>query len=241
MKPPIDGGTVLITGASSGIGLAIAKQLAGRAKALVLVARRRERLEALADELRAAHGGLRVFVHACDLSDRSALDPLVDEVERETGGVDILVNNAGFGDMGVFDLTHWPKNESMLNVNIFALTYLTHRLARPMVARGRGGILNVGSTYGLSFTPGYATYIGTKHFVAGFSESLRADLAGTGVAVTQLCPGPVKPSFSRCPGISRPLTCRGSSRSRPSAARGTRSAVSNAGARASSPAGSSAS
>jgi hypothetical protein len=193
---PIDQGVVVVTGASSGIGRELAAQIAGRARALALVARRKDRLEALRGELAARHPALRVLVFACDVTDRAEVDATLDAVKREAGDVDVLINNAGFGDLGVFDLTEWRRIDQMIALNVTSLAYLTHRVVGPMVARGRGGILQVSSGFGLTFMPGMAAYVGTKHFVTGFTESLRLDLAGTGVRVTQICPGPVATEFA---------------------------------------------
>ncbi len=195
MRLELDGSVALVTGASSGIGDALARQLAGRVRAIALVARREQRLEKLAEELREAHPDLFVTVHVCDLTDRQAVDAMLEEVERQHGVVDILINNAGFGDMGMFDLAPWDKTERMIALNITALTYLTHRLAGPMVEQGRGGILMVSSGFGLTFMPGFSVYVGSKHFVTGFTESLRLDLASMGVVVSQVCPGPVATEF----------------------------------------------
>lgn len=193
---PFDQGVVLITGASSGIGWELARQLASRAKGIALVARRRDRLETLRAELLAAAPALRVSAHACDLTSPPDVDAMLAEVRSEHGAVDVLVNNAGFGDLGVFDRCSWEKTRRMIDTNVTALTYLTHALVGSMVARGRGGILNVSSGFGLNFGPGMAAYIGTKHYVTGFTEGLRLDLAGTGVVVTQICPGPVATEFA---------------------------------------------
>lgn len=195
MRPPIDGGTVLITGASSGIGRAMALLLAPRARTLVLVARRKDRLEALRDELLRGRPELKVVLAPCDLGDRGQTDAMLDAVAAQAGDVDVLINNAGFGDLGVFDLADWGKTERMIGLNVTSLAYLTHRLVQPMVKRGRGGILNISSGWGLTFAPGLSAYIGTKHFVTSFTEALRLDLAGTGVVVTQSCPGPVPTEF----------------------------------------------
>ncbi|MCL4235731.1 MAG: SDR family oxidoreductase [Deltaproteobacteria bacterium] len=195
MKKPIDGGTVLVTGASSGIGREVARQIAPRAKALILVARRQAQLDDLAAELRAANPKLDVGVFAVDVTDRDALARMADDVDARFGGVDVLVNNAGVGDFGCFDLAAWEKMEFMIELNVRALAFLTHRFVRGMVARRRGAILNISSSYGLTFNPGFAGYIGTKYFVTGFSEALGLDLAGTGVTVTQACPGPVESEF----------------------------------------------
>lgn len=195
MRPPIDGATILITGASSGIGREMALQLARRAGALVLVARRTERLEQLRDELIAANSELQVSVQGCDLGDGEATDRMLAAVDQEVGQVDVLVNNAGFGDVELFERTTWDKLEQMIRVNVVALARLTHRLVGPMLERGRGGVLNVSSGFGLTYLPATAVYAATKHFVTCFSEVLRMELRGTGVVVSQLCPGPVATEF----------------------------------------------
>nr|MCH9687639.1 SDR family NAD(P)-dependent oxidoreductase [Deltaproteobacteria bacterium] len=191
--PPLDG-DILITGASSGIGEAIARQLAGRARRLVLVARRENRLQALASELQAARSGLTVEVRCCDLVDPAARQQLLDALSADAP-IDVLVNNAGFGDQSLFERTRWDKLDRMVALNIAALTHLTHQLVPGMVERGRGGVLNVSSGFGLSWMPGLAVYIGTKHYVTGFTETLRAEVMGQGVAVSQVCPGPVITEF----------------------------------------------
>jgi uncharacterized protein len=199
MRPPIDGGVALVTGASSGIGQEIARQLSPRAGAIILVARRRERLEKLADELRRHTEKLIVEVQVCDLTDRVALTALADDVLSRYD-VDILVNCAGLGDVGMFDLASWDKTEYMIELNTRALTYLTHRFVAPMVARKRGGILMMSSGFGLTFMPAFAAYVGTKHYVSGFSECLRLELRHTGVVVTHVCPGPVATEFYKVAG-----------------------------------------
>ena len=195
MRAPLAESVALVTGASSGIGAEIARLLAKRVRHLVLVARRKERLDKLADELRS--DDLEVTVQPCDLTDRAALEGMLDAVQANVGTVDILVNSAGFGDMGMFDLADWGKTERMIDVNVTALCYLTHRLVGPMVAQRRGGVLMISSGFGLAFLPGFAGYIGTKHFVTGFTESLRLDVKSRGVVVTQVCPGPVATEFEQ--------------------------------------------
>lgn len=195
MVSPIDGGTILITGASSGIGRCIAEQIGRRAKMLVLVARRKDRLDELAKVLVGRHPTLEVETFSCDVSDRAALDDFIQEVRDKVGDVDVLINNAGLGDMSVFDRSALKKQQFMIDVNISALVRLTHAFLPGMIARARGAVLMIGSGFGLGYMPGVATYVATKHFVHGFSESLHTELAGTGVHVAQVCPGPVATEF----------------------------------------------
>ena len=200
MRPPLDRSTILITGASSGIGLELARQLAPRAGGLILVARRTERLEALRTELVGRRPDLVVSVQTCDLGDRAATDAMLARVEAEVGSIDVLINNAGMGDMGLFELADWDKVARMLELNVVALTHLTHRLLGGMSARGRGGVLQVSSGFGLEFLPGFAAYVGTKHYVTGFTEALGIEARGRGVVVSQLCPGPVATEFEELAG-----------------------------------------
>lgn len=195
MRPPLEG-VVLVTGASSGIGEALARELAPRCRVLVLVARRRRELEALAAALQAQHPKLRVQVESCDLVEQAQVDAMLASVLKSCGQIDVLVNNAGFGDMTLFDRADWERTSRMIELNVRALTYLTHQVLGPMVERQSGGILNISSSFGMAFTPGFAAYIATKHYVTGFTEALRLDLEGTGVVVTQSCPGPVATEFA---------------------------------------------
>jgi uncharacterized protein len=191
---------VLLTGASSGIGYAMAGQLASEAKILVLVARRRARLEALADELRSAHPGLECVVAPCDLSDAEATEALLADLLPRLGRVDVLINNAGFGDIGLFENAEPDKLSRMIAVNCVALTRLCALLSPSMIAAGEGAILNISSGFGLTFTPGVAVYAGTKHYVTAFTEALRQELRGHGIVVTQSCPGPVATEFESVSG-----------------------------------------
>lgn len=193
-------GAVLITGASSGIGRELALEFGARAATLVLVARRLDRLEKLRAELLSHHPGLKVIVLAADLSDEHAVERLLTQVSEQAGAVDVLVNNAGLGESALFDRSDWTRTRQILRTNIFAMAQLASALAPGMVKRGRGGVLNIGSGAGLTVMPNAAAYSGSKYFVAGFSEALRADLAGTGVTVTQVCPGPVDSEFDQVSG-----------------------------------------
>jgi len=188
-----DGATVVVTGASSGLGEEFARQLAARAGRLILVARRGERLEALRAELVAARPELRVECRAVDLADEAAREALGRELAAE--GADGLINNAGLGDIGKFASAEEEKIAAMLEVNIAALTTLTRAVLPGMRRRGRGAILNVSSLSAVLPLPRLAVYAATKAYVSSFTESLRAELRGTGVRVTAVCPGPVDTEF----------------------------------------------
>jgi len=203
-RPPIDGGTVLITGASSGIGLELARELAPRVRSLVVVARRVERLEGLKDELSATHPGLVVRAEPCDLSDPDAVDALSGGLLDDFGAVDVLVNNAGAGLQGLYEKSEWDRVYGLIRLNVVALALLTRRLTPAMVARRGGGVLNINSGAGVAIMPGMAAYVGTKHFVTGFTETLRAELDGTGVVVSQALPGPVATGFDEAANIGPP-------------------------------------
>ncbi len=194
MKCVLDGTVAMVTGASSGLGEAFARQLASRARVLILVARREERLQTIASELGAAHD-CTVEVRPCDLANIDAIDELVEQVLAEHGSVDVLINNAGMGDLALFADASRDKLHAMIAVNVVGLTRLTHGLIPAMCAQGRGGILNVSSVAGLFWSSAYAVYSGTKYFVTAFTESLRAEFIDKGVVVTGLYPGPVATEF----------------------------------------------
>lgn len=199
--PPIDGGTVLVTGASAGIGQAIARQVAGRARGLVLVARREDRLAELADRLRSRHPTLDVRVMAADLGEREQRVALLDRLSAESIAVDVLVNAAGFGDQAEFVDADRAKLMAMIELNVVALVHMSRALIGGMLARGRGGILNIGSTNGIAPQPRMAVYSATKHFVTALSETLRVELRSTPVHITLVCPGPVLTEFNRTAGF----------------------------------------
>lgn len=200
MRPPIDGGTIVVTGASSGIGREFAIQLAGRAATLVLIARRAERLEELRRHLTSLYPQLRVVVIPSDLSDEAQVERALTDLRNQVGDVDVLVNNAGVGYSALFDQASWPRAHALLSTNVLATVRFSAALVPGMVARGRGGVLNVGSGAGMTMMPSAAVYSASKHFIDGFSEGLRADLTGTGVVVTQVCPGPVDSGFDEAAG-----------------------------------------
>jgi uncharacterized protein len=192
----LEGSSALITGASAGIGREFARQLAGRAGSLVLIARRQERLEELRDELTKRNPTLNVQIRVTDLSDDRAVIDLCDWLEREKIAVDLLINNAGLGDLGLFATSELQRVREMMAVNVVALTILTRLLLPNMLARKRGAILNVSSSACFLPIAGFGVYAASKAYVTNFSEAIRAELRGTGVTVTSLCPGPVHTEFT---------------------------------------------
>jgi uncharacterized protein len=192
----LSGSRVLITGASAGIGHEFARQLAPVAKQLILVARREERLESLANELRTKHPSLEINNQVIDLSDRSQLRSLTRSLESSEVQIDLLINNAGLGDLGRFATGDAEKLDQIVQVNIHALTLLTRAALPQMIARKRGAVLNVSSCAGFLPIPEFAVYAASKAYVTSFTEALRAELCGTGVSASALCPGPVHTEFT---------------------------------------------
>jgi len=192
----IDNCSALITGASAGIGREFARQLAGRAGSVVLVARRRERLEQLHNELTKSNPNLNVHVYDVDLADKAQVDALIDSLARDKIDIDLLINNAGLGDSGPFATSDPERIDQIIQVNMSALTLLTRKLLPPMIARKRGAILNVSSSAGFLPIPGFAIYAASKAYVTSFSEAIFSELRGTGVSVCALCPGPVHTEFN---------------------------------------------
>jgi len=198
---PDPASTCLVTGASSGIGAEIARQLARRGHGVTLVARRLEKLEALARELATTHQ-IRAEVVAADLADegsRAALPEIIDERELV---VDILVNNAGFTTVGPVAGADRRKEIAMVRTNVEAVVDLCTIFTGPMAQRGRGCVLNTASTAAFQPLPGQAGYGATKAFVLSYSHALRAELHPQGVSVTALCPGPVKTGFGEAAGLT---------------------------------------
>lgn len=186
--------TVLVTGASSGIGLELAKCFAADRSDLVLVARRADRMEALAKELEGKHG-ITARVVAKDLTRPEAPAELFESLKNRGVHVDVLVNNAGFGLQGKFFELDPRRQLDMIQLNVLALTELSRLFLPPMIARRKGGVLNVGSTAGFQPGPNLAVYYATKAFVLSFTEAIAEELKGTGVHATILCPGPTHTEF----------------------------------------------
>ncbi|HVA59487.1 MAG TPA: SDR family oxidoreductase [Mycobacteriales bacterium] len=200
LPTPAPDRTCLVTGASSGIGADIARELAARGHGLVLVARGAERLRGLTDELNGA--GVRVEAIAADLASAADRARLLAQLEAGDRTVDVLVNNAGVGTSGAAHRGDPDRELALVRLNIEAVVDLCSRLLPGMVGRGRGAILNVASTAAFQPLPGQASYAASKAFVLSYTEALRAELRATGVTVTALCPGPVETGFGEAAGIS---------------------------------------
>ncbi len=194
--------TVLITGASAGLGTEFAKLFAADGSNLVLVARRLDRLEGLARELQKRYG-VGVRVEARDLSQPGAAQDLFDTLQRDNVRVDILVNNAGFGQKGNCAELPVDRQVQMIQVNIAALTHLTRLFLPGMLERAKGGILNVASTAGFQAGPGMSVYYATKAYVLHFTEGLAGELRGTPIKVTCLAPGPTATEFAEQADLER--------------------------------------
>ncbi|MCL7463056.1 SDR family oxidoreductase [Pseudomonas sp. NW5] len=184
----------LITGASSGLGLALAEALARRGEALILVARERPALESIACEL-SQRFAIEVMFRVCDLTEPLQLSGLLLEIEQCGYRIERLINNAGSACAGEFLAHEWRRERQLLELNILALTRLCHALGAQMAARGHGEILNVASLAAFQPGPWLSSYYASKAFVLHFSEGLHSELAGYGVHVATLCPGPVRTSF----------------------------------------------
>jgi hypothetical protein len=187
-------GTALITGASAGIGKALSERFAAAGHDLVLVARREERLESLADRLEDRHD-ITVHVVAMDLAEPQAPAGLYEETQNRGISVDILVNNVGIGTQGTFVENDLDRELDQLQLNVVVPTQLTHLYGSDMADRGDGGILNVASTAAWFPGPFMTVYYASKAYVKTFSEGLAGELGSEGVSVTVLCPGPVETEF----------------------------------------------
>lgn len=187
---------IIITGASSGLGEAFARALAAEGRELVLIARRQERLEKLAAELREQRPGAMITCQPCDLADAAALASLTAALTaREPAPPTLLINNAGLGDYGAFAEADIRQVRRLMQVNMLALAELTHALLPALLRSGSGAIINIASLAADLFLPDFALYAASKAFVASFSEGLRLELARSGVRVLAVCPGPVHTEF----------------------------------------------
>jgi short-subunit dehydrogenase len=192
--------TALITGASSGIGLELAKIHASKGRDLVLVARSTANLEALKTDLENQYK-IQVLIISKDLSQRDAAKEVYDETTRRGIQIDYLINNAGFGDFGHFAATDWDKEEQMINLNMTTLTHFTKLYLQDMIKRNSGKIMNVASTASFQPGPTMAVYCATKAYVLSFSEAVNNEVSDKGVSVTALCPGATNTHFKSAAGM----------------------------------------
>lgn len=200
--------TALITGASNGIGLELAKIFARKKNDLVLVARSEDKLQMLAQELRQQYK-VNVYVVSKDLSDINTAKEIADYCHQNNLPIDYLINNAGFGDYGFFAESDWNKQLQMINLNITTLTYLTRLFLSGMIQRRTGKIMNVAST--AAFLPGplMSVYFATKAYVLSFSEAISNELENTGVTVTALCPGATESGFEQAANLEESKLFKG--------------------------------
>lgn len=186
--------TALITGASSGIGLELARVFAREQHDLILVARSEDRLLALQSELSQKYG-VSVIVLSYDLTEKDAPQQLFDQVQQQNLSVDVLVNNAGYGDYGEFASSEWDKLQGMILLNILALTHLTRLFLPAMIERSSGQLFYTASTAAFQPGPMMAVYFATKAYVLSFGEAIAAETEEAGINVTVLCPGPTQSDF----------------------------------------------
>ncbi len=186
--------TVLITGASNGLGVEFAKIHAAKGDNLVLVARGKDKMNLLKAEIEKRHP-VSVYVIGRDLSDPGAPRTIYNELKTQKIQVDYLINNAGFGDFGLFEKSNWEKQLQMINLNVTAVTYFTRLFLPDMIKNKYGKILNIASTASFQPGPTMSVYFATKAFVLSFSEAIANEVKGTGVTVTTLCPGATATGF----------------------------------------------
>jgi short-subunit dehydrogenase len=198
---PTPSTTAVVTGASSGIGVEIARQLAGRGHGVTLVARREAELREVAEGLASAHG-VRTEVVTADLADPSSRADVVAAVADLGLTIGVLVNNAGLSTTGPVSANDVDAELRMVRVDVEAVVELCSRVVPGMVERGRGAVLNVASTAAFQPLPGQAGYGGSKAFVLSYTQAMAAELKGSGVTATTLCPGPVKTGFGEAAGFS---------------------------------------
>ncbi len=200
--------TALITGASSGIGAELSRQLAPMCERLIIVARRENRLESLAKEISERLPMCQVFVEKLDLADEKARIEFSNKIKARSLVPDLLVNNAGLGDHGEIATADWERLRRVVEVNVLSLLHLTHLFLPEMISARRGLVVNISSIASLIPLPEIGVYAATKAFVTSFSEALRIELAGKGVEVTAICPGPIRTEFGEVamrPDVGEPI------------------------------------
>ena len=187
--------SILVTGASGGLGEEFARQLVFSCNQIILVARREDRLVNLTADLKKLNPDLDVLYFVVDLTSSSERQKFISMLIENGASVDLLINNAGLGDYRMFTDSEWEKVNQMIQLNMTALTHLTHSLLPQMRERGCGAIINVSSLASIIPMPEFAVYAATKAYVTSFSEALRLELKGEGIPVMALCPGPVHTEF----------------------------------------------
>lgn len=198
----LSGKNIIITGASSGIGAALARQLAVQAKTLVLIARRKERLEKLSLELKVTNPSLQVILFAEDITLEVNQRKIVADLQAQHIVIDILINNAGLGDENYFHESDWLKLQQIIDLNIKSVVSFTHMILRQMMANPKGkGIIFIGSGAGIAWMPGSAVYSASKHFITAFAMNLRSELIHYGINIALVTPGPVDSEFDQNAGI----------------------------------------
>lgn len=200
--------TALITGASNGIGLELAKIHAAKGGNLILVARSEAKLKSIKTELEQRYG-IQAMVIASDLAVAGAAQAIYNTIAEAGLHVDYLINNAGFGDFGLFHTANWEKTAQMLQLNIATLTHLTHLFIPKMLAQKQGKIMNVASTAAFQSGPTMAVYYATKAYVLSFSEAIANELEGTGITVTTLCPGATESGFQSAAAMEESALVKG--------------------------------
>jgi len=200
--------TALITGASNGIGLELARVHASKGGDLVLVARNKARLDELKTDLEKQYK-VSVFTIGKDLSANNSAREVYDETTKQNIQIDYLINNAGFGDFGMFAETDWSKELQMINLNITTLTQFTKLYLQDMVKRRSGKIMNVASTAAFQSGPTMAVYYATKAYVLSFSEAIENEVREKGVTVTALCPGPTESGFQAAAALEESALVKG--------------------------------
>jgi short-subunit dehydrogenase len=198
----------LITGASSGIGMELARVHASKGNNLVLVARRKSKLDELKKELEHQFK-ISVYVIAKDLSEQNSAQDVYDELKQQDIQIEYLVNNAGFGDYGMFYEADWVKESHMINLNIFTLTNFCKLFLKDMVANGSGKIMNVASTAAFQPGPSMAVYFATKAYVLSFSEAIGNEVLDMGITVTALCPGATESGFMAAASLEKSKLFKG--------------------------------
>lgn len=201
-KTSLEGKTALVTGASSGLGVDFAKQLAAMGARVIVVARREQLLQQLSVDIQDEFGTPAEY-RCCDLSDAGAREALAADLTSAGIHIDILINNAGFGLFGDFRHTEWQRTDQMLQLDIVALTHLTRLFVNPMVENGYGRIMQISSVGAFQPSPGYGAYSAAKAYVLSFSHALHYELKDTGVTSTVVCPGVTETEFLRVSGQAR--------------------------------------